>query len=61
MGEMRNAYKLLDGKREGEESLERTGRRWENITVHLTMYFQYIDVSPRSPPPPNTEISTILA
>jgi hypothetical protein len=30
MGEMRNAYKILDGKHEGKRPLGRPRRRWEN-------------------------------
>jgi hypothetical protein len=37
MGEMRNAYKTMVGKPEGERRLGRSSRRWENsIRVDLT-------------------------
>ena len=36
MGEMKNAYKGLVGKAEGERTLERLRRRWEyNITTDI--------------------------
>jgi hypothetical protein len=35
-GEMRNAYRILEGKREGKRPLGRPGRRWEdNIKMDL--------------------------
>jgi hypothetical protein len=36
MGENRNAYRLLVGKREGKRPLGRPGRRWmDNIRIDL--------------------------
>jgi len=35
-GEMRNSYKILEGKSEGKRPLGRPGRRWEdNIRMDL--------------------------
>jgi hypothetical protein len=35
-GEMRNIYRILTGKREGNKPLRRPGRRWEdNFTMNL--------------------------
>jgi hypothetical protein len=41
MSEMRNAYKIMDGKLEGKGQLERPGRRWEDgikINIRETVW-----------------------
>jgi hypothetical protein len=36
MGNLRNAYEILNGKPEGKRTLERPGHRWEdNIEIYL--------------------------
>jgi hypothetical protein len=35
MQEMRNAYKILAGKREGKKPLEKTRHRWGNIVKEV--------------------------
>jgi hypothetical protein len=46
MGEMRSAFKILVGKREGKRPRVRPGRRWEDNNIRMETVWESVDLMP---------------